>query len=213
MAVKYKRRYGEYGPLKTKKGKSLKKYKNINNYLNAIYNNNKAYLDEHIKRMGDSRTKREIFKEEVKARLGKINPDTGKQYTIKQAIEKVQRSTLITTTQERIGEVRLTRMRQMSPEKFKEFRKKVGWTSKIKSEYFIEMTHDGNKNYLRYKDPTTGKDVVLIEEISPKSGITMDYEVVEYDIFRYRYLKEHIAEDPRYAVELEILKRKLLGGE
>lgn len=211
MAVKYKRRYGEYGPLKTKKGKGLKKYKNVNNYLNAIYNNNKAYLDEHIKRMGDSRTKREIFKEEVMTRLGKINPDTGKAYTIKQAIEKVQRSTLITTTQERIGEVRLTRMRQMSPEKFKEFRKAVGWTSKIKSEYFVEMTHDGEKNYLRYKDPATGRDIVLVEKISPKSGVTMDYEIIKYDEFRYRYLKEHRDEDPQYLIELEILKQKYGG--
>ena len=106
MAVKYKRRYGGYGPLKTKKGRGVKKYKNVNNYLNALYNNNKQYLDEHIKTFGDSRKKREIFKEEVMSRLGKINPYTGKKYTLKQAIDKVQRSTLITTKEERIALIR-----------------------------------------------------------------------------------------------------------
>lgn len=191
MAVKYKRRYGGYGPLKTKKGKGIKKYKSVNNYLNAIYKNNKEYLDQHIKVMGDTRTKREIFKEEVMSRLGKINPDTGKKYTIKQAIEKVQRSTLITTKEERIGETRITRMKEMDPEKFKDFRKKIGWTTKIKSENFIEMTSEGNKNYLRYKDPQNGKDVIIVETISPKSGVATSYKILDYDEFVRQYAREH----------------------
>ena len=196
MAVKYKRRYGGYGPLKTKKGRGVKKYKNVNNYLNALYNNNKEYLDEHIKTFGDSRRKREIFKEEVISRLGKINPDTGKKYTLKQAIDKVQRSTLITTKEERIAEVHLSRMRELDPEKFKELRKAIGWTNKIKSENFTEMTHDGNKNYLRYRDPNTGRDIVLVETISPKTGVEISYDILEYEEWRYRYVKEHRSESP-----------------
>ena len=185
------RRYGGYGPLKTKKGKGIKKYKNLNNYLNALYNNNKEYLDKHIKTFGDSKKKREIFKEEVMSRLNKINPETGKKYTLKQAIEKVQRSTLITTKEERIAEVRITRMQELDPEKFREFRKKIGWTTKIKSENFVELASDGNKNYLRYTDPATGKDVVIKETISPKTGVSTGYEIIPYDEFVKQYTKEH----------------------
>lgn len=191
MAVKYKRRYGGYGPLKTKKGRGVKKYKNVNNYLNALYNNNKEYLDEHIKTFGDSRKKREIFKEEVMSRLGKINPDTGKKYTLKQAIDKVQRSTLITTKEERIAETRLSIMRERDPEKFKQLRKEIGWTNKIKSENFTELLNDGNKNYLRYNDPTTGKDVVIVETISPKTGVSMGYKIMTYEKFAKKYSSEN----------------------
>lgn len=201
MALKYKRRYGGYGPLKTKKGKGIKKYKSVNNYLNAIYRNNKEYLDQHIKVMGDTRTKREIFKEEVMSRLGKINPDTGKKYTIKQAIERVQRSTLVTTQMERIGETRITRMKEQSPEAFKKLRKEIGWTTKIKSENFIEMTHDGKKNYLRYKDPSTGKDIIIVETISPKSGVATSYDIMDYEEWRVFYVKEHKDESAEMAAE------------
>lgn len=190
MAVKYKRRYGSYGPLKTKKGKGIKKYKSVNNYLNALYRNNKEYLDQHIKRMGDTRTKREIFKEEVMSRLGKINPDTGKKYTIKQAIEKVQRSTLITSKEERIGETHITRMKEMDPEKFKKFRKEVGWTTKISSKNFVETINDGNKYYIRYRDETTGKDLIIVEVISPK-GAVIGWEILTYEEFAKRYTEEH----------------------
>lgn len=190
MAVKYKRRYGGYGPLKTKKGRGVKKYKNVNNYLNALYNNNKEYLDEHIKTFGDSRKKREIFKEEVMSRLGKINPDTGKKYTLKQAIDKVQRSTLITTQEERIGEVHLTRMRELDPEQFKKFRQAVGWTNKVSSKNFVEELHDGNKYYLRYKDDITGKDVIIVEVISPK-GSVIGWEIMTYDEFVEKYMNQN----------------------
>ena len=189
MAVKYKRRYGSYGPLKTKKGKGVKKYKNVNNYLNAIYNNNKEYLDSHIRVMGDSRTKREIFKEEVLSRLNHINPDTGKKYTIKQAIEKVQRSTLITTKEERIGETHITRMREMDEEAFKKLRKEVGWTNKLKSENFVETINAGNKYYIRYKDEATGKDLIIVEVISPK-GAVIGWEIMTYEEFMKKYTEQ-----------------------
>ena len=188
MARKYKRRYGSYGPLKAKRPKN--RYKTIDNYLKSVYNNNKEFLDSHIKDFGKA-SKKNIFVEAVKSRLNKINPETGKKYTVKQAIEKVQRSTLITTREERIAETRVTRMREMDPEKFKDLRKAIGWTNKIKSENFIEMTSEGNKNYLRYKDDTTGKDIILIETISPKTGIATEYKIVSYADFVEKYTKDN----------------------
>lgn len=188
MARKYKRRYGSYGPLKAKRPKN--RYKTVDNYLKSVYNNNKEFLDSHIKDFGKA-SKKNIFVEAVKNHLNKINPETGKKYTVKQAIEKVQRSTLVTSREERIAETRVTRMREMDPEKFKDLRKAIGWTNKIKSENFIEMTSEGNKNYLRYKDDTTGKDIILIETISPKTGIATEYKVVSYADFVEKYTKDN----------------------
>lgn len=206
MAVKYKRRYGGYGPLKAKRPK--KRYKSIDNYLGSVWRNNKEYLEKHVKALG-TKSQKQTFIEAVKNKIGKINPDTGKKYTIKQAIEKVQRSTLVTTQQERIAEVHLTRMRELDPEKFKQLRKAIGWTNKIKSENFTEMTHDGNKNYLRYKDPNTGRDIVLVETISPKTGVATSYDIIEYEEWRYRYVKDHRSESPEmYALWQQLKNTK-----
>lgn len=183
MAVKYKRRYGGYGPLKAKRPK--KKYKTLDGYLRSVYNNNKEYLDSHIKVMGDSRKKRDIFIEEVKSRLGKINPDTKKKYTIREVLDKVQRTSLI-TKEERIAETHVTKLREMDQETFKDLRKKVGWTNKIKSENFIEELNVGKYYYLRYKDDNTGKDVIIEEERSPK-GAVISWKIYTYEEFANKY--------------------------
>ena len=53
------------------------------------------------------------------------------------------------------------------------------------------MLHDGNKNYLRYNDPTTGKDVVIVETISPKTGVSMGYEIMTYEKFAKKFASEN----------------------
>ena len=75
MARKYKRRYGSYGPLKAKRPKN--RYKTVDNYLKSVYNNNKEFLDSHIKDFGKA-SKKNIFVEAVKNHLNKINPETGR---------------------------------------------------------------------------------------------------------------------------------------
>ena len=187
MAVKYKRRYGGYGPLKAKRPK--KRYKSVDNYLGSVWRNNKEYLEKHVKALG-TKSQKQTFIEAVKNKIGKINPDTHKKYTIKQAIEKVQRSTLVTTEEERIAEVHLTRMRELDPKQFKNFRKAVGWTNKVSSKNFVEELHDGNKYYLRYKDDITGKDVIIVEIISPK-GAVIGWEIMTYEKFVEKYMNQN----------------------
>lgn len=195
---KYRSRVGSKSrTLKATRNKTVKDFKSVDNYLDSVYRNNKEYLDKYIDKLGDSRTKRNIFKEEVKKYMRLTNPETGKPYNIRQAIDRVQRSTMITTKEERIGEVRLERMKELDPEAFKSFRQKIGWRNKVSSMNFVEETHEGNKNILRYRDNATGKDVVIIETISPKSGMSKGYEIKDYTDWRYDYAKEHRNDSPQ----------------
>lgn len=188
--------YG-YGSLRTsKKGKrttkrrTRKDFKTLDGYLNNIYNENKSYLNQHINTFGDTRRKREIFKEEVKGWMKKINPNTGKPYTVKQAIDKVQRSEIVRTKQERYADIFMDRIKREKDE-FNKFRKEIGWKNKIDTNNIIDMTSDGNKNYIRYRDQVTGKDIIIIETISPKSGVVTEYNYEDYDTWREKYLRKH----------------------
>ena len=78
---KYRSRVGSKSrTLKAKRNKTVKDFKSIDNYLDSVYRNNKEYLDKYIDRLGDSRTKREIFKKAVKDYMKLTNPETGKEY-------------------------------------------------------------------------------------------------------------------------------------
>lgn len=201
-----KRPIGSHGPLKTAKGKGRKKYANVNNYLNAVYRNNKEYLDSRIQTTpSERRTKKEIFKEEVLSKLNKTNPITKKKYTIREAIDMVQRSELVRTKEERIFETRITKMFESDEKAKKQFRQAVGWTSKIESSNVVDMTHEGNKNYIRYRDPKTGNDIVIIETISPKTGISIGYKIVTYNEWKESYLKKH-QDTAANAAEYAVLK-------
>lgn len=189
---KYKRRLGGYGPLKNKKGRTRKKYKTIEGYLRAVYNNNKEYLESHIDNLGTTRSKRQIFIDSVKEIMNQKKPMKDRKYNVKEAIEKFQRSETVTTEMERIGETHLTYMREMNPEVFKKLRKDyIGWTAKITSQNFIEMGSDDNHYYLRYYDPTTGKDVVIVEIISPKTGAVIGYEIMTFDEWAKKYTEQN----------------------
>lgn len=209
MPFKYRSRIGSKSrTLKAKNNKTIKEFKSVDNYLDSVYRNNKEYLDKYLDVMGDSRRKKAIFKDQVKKYMNYVNPDTGKNYTIRQAIDRVQRSEMITTKEERIGETRLERMKELDPQKYKEFRKSIGWRNKVNSMNFVEMTSQGNKNILRYQDKATGKDVVIIETISPKTGISQGYEIKDYDDYRYDYVKKHKDESPALSAEYAVLQAK-----
>lgn len=201
-----KRPIGSHGPLKTAKGKGRKKYANVNNYLNAVYRNNKEYLESRIQTTpSERRTKKEIFKEEVLSNLNKTNPRTGKRYTIKEAIEKFNRSEVVRSREERIFETRITKMFEMDEKAKKQFRQAVGWTSKIESSNVVDMSSEGNKNYIRYRDPRTGNDVVIEETISPKTGVSTGYRILAYNEWKEQYLKKH-QDNAANAAEYAVLK-------
>ena len=201
-----RRPIGSHGPLKTAKGKGRKKYANVNNYLNAVYRANKDWLEDRIvKTPSEPRSKKQIFKDEVLGAMKLTNPKTGKKYNIKEAIEKFNRSETVRTRSERIFETRITKMFEMDEKAKKQFRQAVGWTSKIDSSNVVDMSSEGNKNYIRYRDPKTGNDVVIEETISPKTGISTGYRILAYSEWKEQYLKHH-QDSAANAAEYAVLK-------
>lgn len=200
---------GGKGLLRAKKPRY--KYKNINTYLDAVYNNNKAYLDERVETFNSKITKRQQFKESVKEYMRKG-------MNVKQAIDEFQRKEAITSKEERIFEIRMSQLKEMDKEAFKEFKKKIGWKEKVdSSNATILKSDDPKKNYLRYTDPKTGRDVVIIEEISPKSGISIGYETVYYEEWKIRdnnrKIREGVSNSPQLMAENDVLKAILEGKE
>lgn len=200
---------GGKGLLRAKKPRY--KYKNINTYLDAVYNNNKAYLDERVETFNSKTTKRQQFKESVKEYMRKG-------MNVKQAIDEFQRKEAITSKEERIFEIRMSQLKEMDKEAFKEFKKKIGWKEKVdSSNATILKSDDPKRNYLRYTDPKTGRDVVIIEEISPKSGISIGYETVYYEEWKIRdntrKIREGVSNSPQLMAENDVLKAILEGKE
>lgn len=199
---RYKKRVGQASPLRAKRNQAT--YKSVNAYIDAVYRNNKKYLDSHIENFGIE-SKRQTFKKEVLDRLRRINPETGKRYTLKQAIDQVQRTTIVTSAEERRAQVSMTRIQQESPEDWKEVRKAIGWKNKFEVSNIVDTWSEGKMNYYRYKDTTTGKDVIIVEEISPKNGYTKT-EVFEFNKWKEKYLESKASNDPAAAAELAVLK-------
>lgn len=202
--VKYKNRVGSHEKLRARKNK--KDYKNLDAYLNAVWNNNKEYLNEHIESFGSTKSKRAIWKREVKAYI-----KNG--MNVKQAIDTFNKTSAIVTDEERWGETRLSVMKEVDKNKFDEFRRKVGWKHKLDSSNFVEVSHYSNKNVLVYENPTTGKRTVVIEEISPKSGVVRDFQVMDYLEARKYILEDKIKHKDKDSAalmtELELVKTQL----
>lgn len=184
----YNKRVGQAEKLRPKKGKNISDYKTLDGYLNSVWKNNQGYLQDSIEKFNDPRTKKTIWKDKVKEYMKEINPRTGKPYTVKQAIDTVQRSELVTTAERRRSEVSFSRIREQDPETFKKIRKKIGWKNKFNINNVVDSWTEGKVNYYRYKDDATGKDIIIQEEISPKSGY-VHTEVKDYDIWKEQTLK------------------------
>lgn len=202
--VKYKNRVGSHEKLRARKNR--KNYKNLDAYLNAVWNNNKEYLNEHVESFGSTKSKRAIWKREVKSYI-----KNG--MNVKQAIDAFNKTSAIVTDEERWGETRLSVMKDVDKAKFDEFRKKVGWKHRLDSSNFVEVSHYNNKNVLVYENPTTGKRTVVIEEISPKSGVVRDFQVMDYLEARKYILEDKIKHKDKDSAalmtELELVKSQL----
>ena len=187
------------------------KYKNVNTYLDAVYNNNKAYLDERVETFNAKTTKRQQFKEDVKEYMRKG-------MNVKQAIDEFQRKNAITSKEERIFESNILKMKEMSPKAFRDFKKKIGWKEKIDSTNATFLPSDTkNVEYMRYTDPNTGRDVVIRIEISPVSGIAISYDFMYYEEWKIRdnknKIKEGVNNSPQLMAENDMLKAILEGKE
>ena len=178
MATKYIRKFkNPVGSKKLRGKKKASQYKSVDRYLNQVYENNKEYIDTHLETYGTKTQRRNVFKNEVKALMDQINPETGKKFSVNQAIDYVQRSTTMRTRGERGFETILTRMKEEQGEVYKKLRKELGWKSKIKSE---QSRYVGvEDNYYIYEYRKDNGEVVFVKiKISPNEDMTMDVEVV-----------------------------------
>lgn len=158
--------------------KRLKDYKNLDTYLDAVYNNNKGYLNIHIEDFEDQKSKKNLFKNQVKELLNDINPDTGKKFTVNQAIDYIQRSEFVRKKGERGFETALTTMKEQDPDAYKDLRVALGWKQKISSENSSYVGTEDNFQIYRYRK-NNGEVVYVKIKLSPPSAEgSFDVEVV-----------------------------------
>ena len=172
---KFRKTVGQADQLRAKK--KMSEYRTLDEYLDAVYSNNQQYLNKHLIVPGDTRKKKAKFRQLVKELLNDKNPYTDKKFTVKQAIDYVQRSLTIRPRDQRGFEVLMSRMRLESPEAFKKFRLAVGWHNKIRSEYVSYIGARGKWMDYEYNDPTTGKRFKISVKISPGSDGVQDVTI------------------------------------
>lgn len=203
----YKKRVGQAAKFRTKK--SVGAYKTTDSYLNAVWKMNKGNIEDRIEKFNDPRSKRQIWKDKVKEYMDSVNPETGYKYTIQQAIDAVQRSELITSPERRRAEVAFSRMKAESKENKTKFwtdiRKAIGWKNQFNPENVVDSWTEGKLNYYRYYDKTTGKDVLIVETISPKSGY-QNVEIFDYGDWLEQFLYSKSKNDARAAAEYQNIK-------
>ena len=102
--------------------KAKKYYKDTNAWLNAVYRNNKQVIDKALQSTRWSSSKK-IFKEWIRAYIAEGNSPV-------EALRKLSRSEIFTDRATRLKENFLKGLKT-DKEKFKEFRKKIGWRTKI----------------------------------------------------------------------------------
>lgn len=130
---------------------------------------------------GDTRKKRSIFKQEINDLLTQINPETGKRFSVNQAIDYVQRSTTVRTSSERHFETLMSEISEQSQETFREIRRALGWKEKIDSRYSRYLGADGNVYYYEYYNPVNGVRKVLKIKLSPPKGTESTVKILDYE--------------------------------
>ena len=210
MKIKKRKYRRTVGGQKLRAKRDRKSYKDLDSYLNAVYSNNQEYLNSHIEVFGDTRKKRSIFKQEINDLLTQINPETGKRFSVNQAIDYVQRSTTVRTSSERHFETLMSEISEQSQETFRKIRKELGWKERIDSRYSHYLGAEGNSYYYEYYNPNTGVRKILKISISPKAGTESSVDILDYDDKRVNKIidkqADRAAEDASRVVE-EVLKK------
>lgn len=210
MKIKKRKYRRTVGGQKLRAKRDRKSYKDLDSYLNAVYSNNQEYLNSHMDVLGDTRTKRTVFKQEVIDLLNVKNPETGKRYSVNQAIDMVQRSTTVRTRSERHFETLMSEISEQSQETFRKIRKELGWKERIDSRYSHYLGAEGNSYYYEYYNPNTGVRKILKISISPKAGTESSVDILDYDDKRVNKIidkqADRAANDASRVVE-EVLKK------
>lgn len=146
--------------LSAKKAKS--KYKSTGKWLDAVYRNNKSLIDEKIQTPEAGTSKQKVFKNLVKEYM-----DEG--YTAKQSVKKVSRSTIFTTTKERLQANAYEGLidDKEAFKKFRELTKSKGKYQKIEMDKFI---YDKETHSYIYDDKikisySNSPEEVIVEEL------------------------------------------------
>ena len=146
--------------LTAKRAKS--RYKSTSKWLDAVYRNNKALIDEKIETPEAKTSKRKVFKQLVKEY-------TDEGYTAKQAVKKVSRSTIFTTTKERLQANAYEGLidDKEAFKKFRELTKSKGKYQKIEMDKFV---YDKESHSYIYDDKikisySNSPEEVIVEEL------------------------------------------------
>lgn len=110
--------------LKAKRSKSS--YKNTNAWLDAVYRNNKSYIDSKLVATSPRSSPKTIFKQLVRE-----YQDEG--FSPTRAVNILSKSTIFTPERERLISNAWSGLRG-DKEAFKEFRRLAGWKTKIRPE-------------------------------------------------------------------------------
>lgn len=110
-----------------KAAKAKYKYKNENAWLDAVYRKNKTFIDSKLSVVGE-KNKKKVFKQLVKERQ-----DRGE--TTYRAVKNLGKTEIFTSRRERSQENILKAIKS-DKETFKQFRKEIGFNTKIDTTKF-----------------------------------------------------------------------------
>lgn len=145
--------------LRAKKAKY--KYKNTDAWLNAVYRNNKALIDEKLP-AGPGQSSKATFKQWVNAYRAE-----GKSPV--KALRTLSKSEIFTDRATRLKENFLKSLKQ-DKEAWQTFRRAVGWNKKITID---KLTYDYSEHSYKYEDT----DVVVYRNPSPKGLSSVAFNI------------------------------------
>lgn len=173
--------------LRAKKNKSF--YKSDSAYIDAVYRNNKAYIDSHMPKelLDRGVSPKAFFKAEVFRVKQQLNQQTGKKFTTNRAIKRVANSKMLNPemTNSDIKANNFESLLKKDKERFKEFREKTRSRGRYTKFDYTKVAFNGyytvngsNAAVYQYDE-----DTVIIEYKSPQQGTGASYEVMDKGAF------------------------------
>lgn len=172
--------------LRAKHNKSF--YKSESAYIEAVYRNNKAYIDSHTPQelIEKGVSPKAFFKAEVFRIKQQTNAATGKKFTTNRAIKRVANSKMLNPdmTTSDIKRNNFESLLKKDKKVYKEFRNRTRKSGRFTSFDYSKLQFDGYYNI----DGTNAavyiyEDVVIIEFKSPQQGTGASTEIMTKDQF------------------------------
>ena len=172
--------------LRAKKNKSF--YKSESAYIDAVYRNNKAYIDSHTPQELIDRgvSPKAFFKAEIFRVKQQVNQSTGKKFTTNRAIKRVANSKMLNPemTTSDIKKNNFESLLKKDKDIFKEFREKTKFKGKYTKFDYTKVTFDG---YYVINGSNAAvyfyEDLVIIEYKSPQPGTGASIDLMNRDSF------------------------------